>query len=235
MTVDYDSLVERLEKLHDWVLTYDFDMKAPDDIADLMDVKTAIETLHAELVKTKAMLGEARRVAKSALTYLLDAAEKRKYNPSAPLMLVADKPSELLSCPNPWCDRPNNLRVSVCCNRWRVCCPCNICGPVSTSLDAAIAAWNTRATPSDHQPTPVAPSGETPKDWMAKKLRDIAPFFAENSHERMVAEISADLLAATLHKLAIAREALERIVSCESRAKGDVVDVARQALTQIGK
>jgi hypothetical protein len=69
--------------------------------------------------------------------------------------MTDNKPSELKPCPNPWCDRPDNLRVSVNCNRWRVWCPCNLCGPEAASHAEAIIAWNTRATLTDHQPAPV--------------------------------------------------------------------------------
>jgi DNA gyrase/topoisomerase IV subunit A len=48
------------------------------------------DAMMRELTATKARLGEARQTAKDALTYILDEAEKRKYGPSAPLMLVAD-------------------------------------------------------------------------------------------------------------------------------------------------
>ena len=101
---------------------------------------------------------------------------------------------DLLPCPNPWCDRPDRLRVSVNCNRWRVWCPCNQCGPESLSYEEARSAWNTRATieqsskVADHQPAPVDdrlptsnavddsknPVGDhqTPPDWtIAEALR----------------------------------------------------------------
>lgn len=63
---------------------------------------------------------------------------------------MTDTHSELLPCPNPWCDRgqPHLRRGS---ERMRQlhwaqvhCTHCDMAGPRETSDEAAIAAWNTR-------------------------------------------------------------------------------------------
>ena len=63
---------------------------------------------------------------------------------------MTDTRSELLACPNPWCDRGEpHLRRG--CDRMRQttwaqvqCTHCDTAGPRETSDAAAIAAWNTR-------------------------------------------------------------------------------------------
>lgn len=69
---------------------------------------------------------------------------------------------ELLPCPNPWCDRPNGLRVSLVEEEWRVNCRCNLVGPgeKGNTPGQAITAWNTRIA---HQPDSA----------LADELRDI--------------------------------------------------------------
>jgi len=59
---------------------------------------------------------------------------------------------ELEPCPNPWCDRPNGLRVSLIDDEWRVNCRCNLVGPgeKGNTRGQAIAAWNTRANHHAH-------------------------------------------------------------------------------------
>ena len=63
---------------------------------------------------------------------------------------MTDTRSELLPCPNPWCDRGDpSLRRG--CERMRrttwaqvFCTRCEMAGPRETGDAAAIAAWNTR-------------------------------------------------------------------------------------------
>jgi len=103
---------------------------------------------------------------------------------------------------------------------------------------AAIAAL------AAHQPAPVdvgnPPAGnhKTPPVWAiaeALRVRGLPTSIVGSLRNARLPQSGVLAHAATLHKLAMAREALERIASCESRAKGDAVDVARQALEQIGK
>lgn len=58
---------------------------------------------------------------------------------------------ELKPCPNPWCDRPNGLRVSLIDDEWRVHCRCNLVGPgeKGNTRGQAIEEWNIRTAPDD--------------------------------------------------------------------------------------
>lgn len=60
-------------------------------------------------------------------------------------------PSELLPCPNPWCEASDprlsrgSDRLKRCETVQVVCARCEMAGPTHSTELAAIAAWNTRA------------------------------------------------------------------------------------------
>jgi len=116
---------------------------------------------------------------------------------------MTDMPSELKPCPNPWCWRPDNLRVSVNCNRWRVWCPCNLCGPEKPSHAEAIAAWNTRTALTDHQSAgePVGEVRTEHQKWVIIAKAAGANGVRYRTNRGMMAFLG-EVNAATLQKLA---------------------------------
>ena len=86
---------------------------------------------------------------------------------------MIDPPSELLPCPNPWCDlsdlqvRRVSIGVRFLDRRHVVCRRCGITGPDHATHDGAVAAWNTRKSVDAgearietwHEATQPAPEG----------------------------------------------------------------------------
>ena len=64
---------------------------------------------------------------------------------------MSERPSQLLACPNPWCEgsdpclRSGSARLGGAERHWVACARCRMDGPAESSPEAAVAAWNTRA------------------------------------------------------------------------------------------
>jgi len=107
--------------------------------------------------------------------------------------MTDNKPSELKPCP--FCGAEAWSREQQYRGPWKICCDtagCPVYPEVTSRSEAeAITAWNTRATLTDHQPAPVAASGDV--EELLRKLR--------NDDDLTSRHVAADLIAATLQKL----------------------------------
>lgn len=93
-------------------------------------------------------------------------------NNDKPLGMSGGVPAgELLPCPNPWCERIEGVEASrhLVTERWHVCCDdCMIEGPWAKTYDEAVAAWNTRATP-----TPPIEGRDADVEQLKQALEDV--------------------------------------------------------------
>ena len=83
--------------------------------------------------------------------------------------------SELKACPNPWCSAINGRTHRQHCGGYWVRCSCGVCGPVASTKELAIAAWNKRTgeAVNSHETLVEALSGllRAIEDWRtAKKM-----------------------------------------------------------------